>query len=80
MAQHAWHQAHEPHPAPAALLPDPCLLAAATPAHPVQVAVAQGDSLVHFEDGPNRTMQVRLNLLSCYILTTDVLFVFLRHL
>ncbi len=31
----------------------------------VQVAVAQGDSLVHYEDGPNRTLQVGVNAFCC---------------
>lgn len=31
----------------------------AAPMSLLQVAVAQGDSLVHYEDGPNRTLQVR---------------------
>lgn len=30
-----------------------------SPPTTLQVAVAQGDSLVHYEDGPNRTLQVR---------------------
>lgn len=32
--------------------------ASGSPPITLQVAVAQGDSLVHYEDGPNRTLQV----------------------
>lgn len=36
----------------------------------LQVAVAQGDSLVHYEDGPNRTLQVHVVEHQCCRLCT----------